>query len=105
MQTPRRILTNSFTATVTTASGQLVGSNARRVRIAISAPLSNPVNLELSGVATTTSGWPLVVGGFPFVRGDGETLGVVDRPINAIANGGNAEVYVIEEFFAPDDWP
>ena len=88
-----------------TTSTQIAGPNPRRVRIAISAPLSNNVNVELNGPATATAGWPLTTGGFPLVLGDGETLGEIGMSIQAIALGGAATVYVVDEFIPPEWWP
>lgn len=103
-----RILRDARTVTVnSTGSTVIAGANPRRCRIAISAPLSNPVNVDLNTAATATTGWSLTVGGFPLVLGDGteESMGEYGQQINAIAIGGAAEVYVIDEFYAPEWFP
>src|SRR5215469_4588051 len=99
------LLRDARTITVSsTQSTVIAGTNPRRVRIAISAPLTNPVNLDINVPATATTGWPLVVGGFPVVFGDGtpESIGEFTNQINGIAVGGNATVYVVDEFTAPE---
>jgi len=87
------------------ASTEIAGPNPRRVRIEISSPLTNPIQVELNGAATATTGWPLVVGGFPLVLGDGEYPGNFTQSIQAIALGGSATVYVVDEFLPSDNMP
>lgn len=99
-------LRDARTVTVLSSGSTVIaGFNSRRTRIAISAPLSNPVQVDINQPATATSGWSLTVGGFPLVLGDGETEGEFGQSIQAIAIGGNATVYVVDEFTAPEYFP
>lgn len=94
---------DSRTVTVlSSASTQIAGPNPRRRRLTISPPLSNPVQVELNGPATAVTGYPLVVGGTPLILDPNLFGGDITQSVQAIAVGGNATVYVTDEFEMPD---
>ena len=98
--------TDPRTVTVGTASAvQIAGPNPRRRRLTISPPLSNPINVGLDGSVSATTGYPLVVGGAPLILDSNLFGGDITQAVVAIAIGGNATVYVIDEFELPDYYP
>lgn len=100
------LLVDRRTVTVpSTGSVSVAGCNPRRRRLTISPPLSNPVNLEFNGPAVATAGYPLVVGGAPWIGDINLFGGDITQGVQGIAIGGSATVYVIDEFEAPDWFP
>lgn len=96
---PRTVTVSSATVT------QIAGPNPRRRRLTISPPLSNPVNVGLDGNVSATTGYPLVVGGGPLILDSNLFGGDITQAVVAIAIGGTATVYVIDEFELPEFWP
>lgn len=90
---------------VTTSVTQIAGPNPRRRRLTISPPLSNPVNVSSRNNITANDGYPLVVGGGPYIIDANLFGGDITQALYAIAIGGNATVEVIDEFELPDYYP
>lgn len=93
------------TVTVNTTPTVIAGVNPRRRRLTISPPLSNPINVGLDGNVSATTGYPLVTGGVPLIL-DNNLFGAdISQEVVAIAIGGAATVYVVDEFELPETYP
>lgn len=97
--------TDPRSVAVQTTLTQIAGPNPRRKRLTVSPPLSNPCNVSHRINMTANDGYPLVVGGGPYIEDANLFGGDITQALYGIAIGGVATVEVIDEFELPEFYP